>query len=302
MRGFFLATFKGMKYGFLFTFLISLFSFAQEVRKDTSWNKRSWIVAGSNTLIGGGSVALISSVWYKEYPKSNFHLFNDSKEWLYMDKCGHLYTANKLSETEYAAWRWAGLPRKKAIWLSGGISWTYQFSVEVLDGFSSGWGFSIADLSANTLGSGLFIAQHLAWDEQRFQLKFGYKKSPYAALRPNALGSTAPERLLKDYNAQSYWLCVSPGAFGNENPIPEWLQIGFGYSINGKLNGDLNTFSVNGLTYHAQQEYAVSLDIDWSKLPIKRPWLKKLVKPLNAVKIPLPAVYWRNGLCYVGLF
>lgn len=284
-------------------FLFSTLSVSAQLA-DTTWNKRSYWVAGTDLALGGGSVALLSAVWYKEYPKSKFHAFNDSNEWLYMDKFGHAYTAYKLSTINYAAWRWARMPKQKAALLSGGIAWTYQLSVEVLDGFSAEWGFSWADLTANTAGVGLFIGQQLGWDEQRFQLKFGYKPSPYAAVRPNTLGSNFSERLLKDYNAQSYWLCVAPGTFFKESKFPKWIQIGFGYSIDAKLNGDSNTYTDlnTGKTYFAKQEYALSLDLDWSQLPIKRPWLKKLLKPLNAVKIPFPAVFWRNGVCYFGMF
>ena len=39
----------------------------------------------------------MSNVWYSDYPKSTFHSFNDSKNWLQMDKIGHFYTANKIS-------------------------------------------------------------------------------------------------------------------------------------------------------------------------------------------------------------
>ena len=283
-------------------FFASISGYGQQA--DTTWNKRSYWVGGANLVLGGGSVGLLSAVWYKEDPKSKFHAFNDSNEWLYMDKLGHSYTAYKLSTLNYAAWRWARMPRKKAVFLSGGIAWTYQLSVEILDGFSAQWGFSWADLTANTAGAGLFIGQQLGWDEQRFQLKFGYKPSPYAEIRPNTLGSNFPERLLKDYNAQSYWLCVAPGTFFKESKFPKWIQVGFGYSIDAKLNGDLNTYTDlnTGKTYFARQEYAISLDIDWSQLPIKRPWLRKVLKPLNAIKIPFPSVFWRNGVCYFGMF
>lgn len=287
-----------MKQWTLFLLLFTNCVFAQS---DSSWNKRSWLVTGTNVAIGGGSIALLNSVWYKDYPKSDFHLFNDANEWLQMDKVGHSYTAYILSNAEYAAWRWAKLPRKKAIWLSGGIAWTYQLSVEVMDGYSAQWGFSLVDLTANTLGAGLFIGQQLAWDQQRFQLKFGYNPSPYADLRPSVLGSNFTESLLKDYNAQSYWLCVSPGSFFSESNFPKWIQVGVGYSIDGKLNGDLNTYSLNGINYTAHREWAISLDIDWAQLPIKRKWVKNVLKPLNAIKIPFPSVYWRNGVCYVGM-
>ena len=42
--------------------------------------------------------SLASNVWYKNFDKSNFHFFDDSKEWLQMDKMGHFYSNNKLSK------------------------------------------------------------------------------------------------------------------------------------------------------------------------------------------------------------
>jgi hypothetical protein len=270
-------------------------------QQDTLHPARKWIVGGTNAALWGGSTVLLNAIWYKDYPRSSFHTFNDAGNWRYMDKLGHGYTAYQLANVEYAAWRWAGMKPKTATWLAGGIGWGYLMTVEILDGFSAEWGFSLADVTANTFGSGLFISQQLAWDEQRFQLKFGYKHSPYAALRPTILGSTSSERLLKDYNAQSYWLAVSPGLFFKETRFPRWVQIAVGYSADKMLKGDANNYSINGFTYHAQSEYAISLDIDWAQLPIKRLWLKKLVKPLNSLKIPFPAVFWRGGVCYVGM-
>ena len=36
------------------------------------------------TLLG------LNSLWYKDYPRSSFHWINDNKEWLQMDKMGHM--------------------------------------------------------------------------------------------------------------------------------------------------------------------------------------------------------------------
>jgi len=271
---------------------------------DTTWNKRSYWVAGTNTVLAGTSIALLSTVWYKEYPKSSFHFFDDSKEWMQMDKIGHAYTAYQISMVEMAAWRWARMKNQHAALVSGGIAFTYQLSLEFMDAFNSQWGFSWSDVAANTAGVGLFLGQQLGWKEQRFQLKFGYRSSPYPPIRPNTLGANFPQKLLKDYNAQSYWLCVAPGTFFPQSKFPKWIQVGFGYSVDAKLHGhedtyqDLNTM----LTYQAKREFALSIDIDWAQLPIKKTWVKKLLKPLNAIKIPFPAVFWRGSTCYFGFF
>lgn len=289
-----------MKYALIFALFWSHLLSAQT--DSTPSRKRLYAVAGTNALIGGGSVVLLNEVWYKDYPKSKFHFFNDGATWLQMDKVGHAYTAFQLCRTEQAAWQWAGLSNKRSAWISSGIVWSYQFAVEMLDGTSQEWGFSVPDLCANTAGIGLFLGQQLGFGEQRIFLKYGYKASPYAALRPGTLGSTFPEQLLKDYNAQSYWLSFSPRIAVNDHFWPNWLQLSVGYSADAKLKGDENRYTINGFTYEAHREWALSLDVNWSKLPIKKPWLRKSLGVLNAVKLPFPAVYWRNGVCYVGMF
>ncbi len=278
-----------------------LFISLQTLAQDSLNKKRVAVVGGGNAVIGGGSVALLSAVWYSDYPKSDFHLFNDGTNWMQMDKVGHAYTAYQLCRAEHAAWTWTGLSNKRSALLSSGIAWTYQLSVELMDGYSQEWGFSVPDLVANTAGVGLFLGQQLGYGEQHYYLKYCYKPSPYAALRPNTLGSDLPEKLLKDYNAQSYWLSFSPRIAINQKNWPEWLQLSVGYSADAKLKGDANLYSIDGFTYRAQREWGLSLDIDWSKLPVKKPWLKKSLGVLNAVKVPFPAVYWRNGVCYVGM-
>ncbi len=286
----------------IFFCLISSCLVAQKT--DTTWNNRSYWVAGTNVALAGSSIGLLTTIWYKEYPKSTFHFFDDSKEWMQMDKIGHGYSAYQLSMVEFASWRWSRMNSKSAALVSSGIAWSYMLSIECMDAFNSQWGFSWSDLTANTLGAGLFLGQQLGFKEQRFQLKFGYKSSPYPPIRPNTLGANFPQRLLKDYNAQSYWLCIAPGTFFPESKFPKWIQLGFGYSIDGKIRGhdDVYTDPNTLLTYQAHREYALSIDIDWAQLPIKKTWLKKLLKPLNAIKIPFPAVFWRNNVCYVGFF
>ncbi len=280
-------------------FLTCLRTFA--LTSDSVQFSRKNRVATAHLSIGGGSVAALNTLWYADYPKSSFHFFNDANNWLYMDKVGHAFSAYSLSSIANSSWKWAGVSQKHAAYLSAGSAWTYLLAVECMDGFSSEWGFSMADLTANTLGAGLFLAQQNTFHEQRFQLKYGYKSSQYAALRPTVLGATFPEKLLKDYNAQSYWLCFSPGSFGHVN-FPSWLQLAFGYSIDGRLKGDASSYIIQNTHYYSHPEYAISFDIDWKKLPIKNQRLKQFTRLFTFIKIPFPALYWRNGITYVGLF
>ena len=48
----------------------------------------------------------------------------------------------------------------------------------------------------NTLGTGAYAIQEIAWKEQRILPKFSYSPSPFAELRPEVLGSNFTEQLL----------------------------------------------------------------------------------------------------------
>jgi hypothetical protein len=85
-------------------------------------------------------------------------------------------------------------------------------AVEVLDGFSSEWGASSGDIIANASGTA-FVSQELLWKEQRITPKFSFHTTQYAQYRPNVLGSSLAEQMLKDYNGQTYWLSVNLHSF-----------------------------------------------------------------------------------------
>ena len=266
---------------------------------DSLNNKRNLAINISSAGIWSSSLIMLDKAWYKDYPQSKFHFFNDNSEWLQMDKCGHAFTAYQISKSLTSLYRWTGMKNKKAVILGTSIAIAYQTSIECLDGISTEWGFSVGDELANVSGGLLFGIQQYFWNQQYILFKQSYSPSPYAALRPNVLGSNVAERYLKDYNGQTYWLSFAPNAILKSSKIPNWLLLSFGYSIDAKLVGDKNTYTTsNNITYKASREFLLSFDIDLSKLPIKRKWIKDILRPFNAIKIPLPTLHWKNGICY----
>lgn len=254
-------------------------------------------VSSSIATVWSGSMIGLQTVWYKDTIPNQFKVIDDSKSWLQMDKAGHLYTAYQLNRLTSDLYRWSGVKNSTATWIGFGVAMGYQTTLEVLDGFSGTWGWSWGDMAANTTGAAMYTAQQLLWEEQRFLPKFSYSPTPFAALRPNVLGSNFQESLLKDYNGQTYWLSVSPGRFFDSPYLPKWACISFGYSVNEKLVGSEPTYTdpATGITYNEQREFLFSLDIDFSQFDIKRPWLRALVKQFNYLKIPFPALIIRNG-------
>jgi hypothetical protein len=267
---------------------------------DSVKENRKRIVATSVIVGGGvGSMATLYGVWYRKETKVAFHAFNDGQLWLQMDKAGHAYTAYQLSSLSNGLLRWAGCSPKKATWWSGGISLAYQSTLEMFDGISSDWGFSWYDMSANFIGTSLFTMQELLWKEQRFLPKFSYHPTPFASLRPEVLGSSFFERVLKDYNGQTYWLSFNPFQFSQASCFPKWLCLSIGYSADAKLKGDNELYTdFKGATHYAYREWLFSVDIDFSKLPAKNTTLKKVLKQFNYIKFPFPTLLFRKGVVY----
>ena len=134
------------------------------------------------------SVAGLYYAWYHDYPQSAFHLFSDGNEWMQVDKCGHLITSYYISRIGHASYRWAGMKENAAAWYGALLGFAYLLNIEILDGFSSEWGFSMGDLAANTLGSAIFVGQQLLWHQQKFSLKYSFHQTQYAQYRPDLLG------------------------------------------------------------------------------------------------------------------
>ena len=180
---------------------------------DSLNKKRLTGVVIAQGAIYGGAITGLSLLYYKDYKRSEFHFYNDNDSWLQMDKVGHVFSSYYLSEVAHLSYRWAGIERKQAILSGSLLAWTFQLNIEILDGISSKWGFSWGDIAANTAGCLLFAGQQLAWDEQRFVVKYSWHPTDYPKNNPNILGSTFVENLWEDYNGMTFWLSGNISSF-----------------------------------------------------------------------------------------
>ena len=152
-------------------------------------------------------------LWYRKHPRSRFHFFNDNSEWLQMDKAGHATTAYNIGSIQYDLMRWCGVKNDASIAIGSITALGYMSIVEVLDGFSSKWGFSKGDMFANIFGTALFAFQQKAWNQQRISLKFSFHTTGFAQYYSSELGKNLVSRMLKDYNGQTYWLSFNMASF-----------------------------------------------------------------------------------------
>jgi hypothetical protein len=266
--------------------------------------QRQWLVGGTQVALWTGSYIALNQAWYADYPKKGFHTFNDWGEWQQMDKAGHIWTAYTLGRYSTALWRWAGMKDQSAIVLGGVSAIAYQSIIEIQDGFSEEWGFSWGDMAANAVGAAAYAVQELTWKEQRLQIKFNYHPYAYPAdlvgRRNELFGESTIERMLKDYNSQTYWLSGNLNRFLPGSKIPKWLNLSLGYSADLMLAGKENKWEddngnmVDYTQYDRVRRYYLSFDIDLTRIHTRSKFLNSLLFTFNAVKIPAPTLEFNN--------
>ncbi len=239
-----------------------------------------------------GSMSYLQYVWYKDHLRVPFHFYNDSKGYNQIDKFGHAYGAYLESYIGFHSLLWAGVPRRKAALYGGSIGFLLQFPIEIWDGMYEGWGFSWSDVAANTIGSALVVGQELAFQEQAVKYKLSFFPSPYAAQANGYLGEGVSQ-FIYDYNGHTYWLSIGVNRIIKSDKIPEWINFALGYSAGGMFGEFENKTRYKGVEIPQTERYRqflLSLDIDFSKIPVRNKNFKKLLNSMFMIKLPFPAI------------
>lgn len=277
---------------FVFQSVFSQNSFENFLKPTDSLNKkRQNAVFVSEAVLASGALIGLNQLWYADYPKSDFHFINDNSEWMQMDKIGHFYSSYQIGRFGAEALNWSGADKKQQLIYGASLGFVFLTAVEVMDGFSEEWGASMGDVVANASGTALYVSQELIWKEQRIIPKFSYHKTQYSNYRPDVLGSTIPEQILKDYNGQTYWLSANLHSFSKGSKIPKWFNIALGYGAEGMLSGN-NQNSTPILVPKPEifRQFYLSLDVDLTKIDTKSHFLKTFFSVFNTLKIPSPTI------------
>ena len=243
----------------------------------------------SETVIAASVLVGLNQIWYADYPRSGFHTINDNSEWLQMDKAGHVFSSYHLGNFGKSTLAWSGVSKKNQLIYGSTLGFAFLSVVEVMDGYSSNWGASLGDVGANAAGTALFVSQELLWKEQRIVPKFSFHTTTYASARPNVLGSSLNEQILKDYNGQTYWLSANVHSFFKGSKIPSWFNIAIGYGAEGMITG--NEALVNTVFLPESErfrQFYFSFDADLTKIKTKSHLLKTVFEIFNTIKIPAP--------------
>lgn len=268
-------------------------------------SKRLLIVSVANAAFFTGSFIALDRAWYDDFEKTKFHFFNDNPEWNQIDKAGHIWSTYHISRASSELWKWTGMNHTQSAIAGAASGMIYQGIIEFQDAYSAAWGFSWGDVAANVAGAGMFLAQDIGWNEQRLQIKLGYHPYTYPAelkdRRNDLFGKSTAERILKDYNAQSYWISANLSSFFPDKGIPKWLNVAAGYAAEGMYGGRTNYWiDEEGRAYDYRdvrrlRNFYLGPDIDLTRIPVKSKLVRSIFFVLSAVKIPAPALELRDG-------
>ena len=289
----------------LICFLSAFSSLAQplavkdSVRTKRMINKKLFYVS----TVGGGAYILtligLDKLWYSQSPQSKFHFFNDNHEWNQMDKMGHFYTSFYLSTGGIDLLQWGGLSQKKAILLDNILGIALLTPIEIMDGYSSAYGASWGDEVADGVGDVFAFAQYAMWKGIRIYPRFSDHNTSYSTLHPNVLGSTQAERLIKDYNGQTYWLStpIADWIKNKDSKFPKWLGVSIGYGSSGMVYADPLQNTAQG--YHSYRRYYLSLDVYLSRIKSKSKFVNTVFYLTNMIHFPLPTLEFNNKQGFV---
>jgi hypothetical protein len=268
-------------------------------QESTGFNRKRFnIVVGSASLGFVGGMSALYMAWYRNQDGGSFNFQDDFKAWKGMDKFGHATSGYQIANYGTNILDWTGLDRRKSAIYSTMAAMIFLTTVEVFDGFSENYGFSVSDMGANFIGGALFLGQEMTFKKQIFNLKFSYSPSPYANYRPELLGENALETWLKDYNGQTYWLSGNLKDLGVFS-APKWLNLAVGYGASG-MTGSFANPSINGAgevipAFNRSNYFFLSPDISLRRIKTKSKFLNSVLFALDLVKFPLPAISVSSG-------
>jgi len=241
----------------------------------------------------------LNYLWYKNFAHTKFHYFNDNGEWLNVDKVGHATTAYNIAAIQSDLLYWGGVRRPTAALIGTATALGFMSMIEILDGHSEKWGFSKGDMLANMAGCLLYEGQQLMWGQQRVSLKYSYHGTIFPGYYPAELGTNLPQRMLKDYNGQSYWLSFNIASFlPASTRFPQWLNLSAGYGAEGMIGAFKNPTEINGRPipeFRRYRQFYLSFDTDLYRIDGLSPLASTLLKVNRTIKTSGPALEWNEA-------
>ena len=242
---------------------------------------------GVGTAFIGGNAYLyhyFKKAWWSGERAPHFFFHADwDQEFRDQDKFGHLLGGFHLARIGYAGLREACVGEKKAIFWSAAYAAAFQLQIEIFDGQFKKYGFSYADMIANTAGQTLAVMQELHPRLRAIKPTFSYHET--RALKNRANISELRPSL--DYSGQTYWFSADMNELLPDAAKPYWpsfIRFSAGHSVTDWVNPE------TGFTQRAKRKIILSLDFDPEKLPGNAPLWRSIKHTLSYYHFPAPAL------------
>jgi len=200
------------------------------------------------------------------------------------DKFGHATGGYHLARFGNAFLRSACVSKTKSIAWSAAYAAVFQLQIEIYDGMYKKYGFSYADLLANTAGTALAVLHETHPRTRAIKPLISYARSAAMRNADNIPGELRPSL---DYTGQTYWLSLNPYELAAGDPAKWWLglvRVSVGHSITDWINPQ------TGANMRAQRKILLSLDIDAEKLPGDNRIWKTFKRQVGYIRLPAPAL------------
>lgn len=249
-----------------------------DIATDVSWLKVGGVASLTLIAYGAAYWLVFEKGWWDD-ERSHFHFENDFDYALNLDKFGHFAAGVMLGESFYEGYRWAGATEFQSYLFAGLSAMMTHVAIDVKDGYSPEWGFSIFDVLSGTLGGFLPMAERYIPVFKYVDLKWSYWINTRAYYDQSETGV-----FTDDYVNQTFWASFKPYRLlpaAARQYYPSWLAIAAGLSIDEKV------FTKEP---HPRREVYIALDYDLEAFRPQSRMARTIVKYLNYFKLPAPTI------------
>jgi hypothetical protein len=240
------------------------------------------------TFVGANAYlySYFKKAWWSGERADHFFFHADwDQDFRDQDKFGHAFGGYHLARGGNALLRSSCTSKTKAVIWSAAYAAAFQLQIEIWDGLYKKYGFSYADLLANSTGTALAVLHETHPRTRAIKPTISYWPSAAQRNADNIPGSEIRPSL--DYSGQTYWLSADVDALLPDKAKPFWpgfLRVSVGHSITDWIN------PVTGASERAQRKILLSIDFDAEKLPGNNHLWKTVKRQLGYIHLPAPAL------------
>lgn len=239
-------------------------------------------------------IGQMNTIWKNQ---GKFHIVEDGKYAMYIDKAGHFYGTFLSSYVLSQSLIECGFSYGMANALGSLLGLGYTTYVEVLDGFSRDWGFCPSDFYADVAGALFFLAYSKIPILQNITPKFMYFPPRWF----NSYSRKPSTMFIDDYSAHTFWLSINVYNLLPKDAkkfFPNWLEISIGFAVRNLCDPLNPANNCNPMISEPVYPYVwgnrkliLALDVDLVKsLPDGSPFWNWFKQSLNYFKFPTPAL------------